>query len=71
MDYFYVNFDGMYDIVLYINSLKDIEYKHFLNDTFSKSFSNSYSDFINNFLINEIIDNSTILINNKMKIYID
>ena len=64
MDYFYVNFDGMYDIVLYINSLKDIEYKNFLNDVFTKSFSSSYSDFINNFMINEIIDNTTVLINN-------
>ena len=71
IEYFYANFDGMYDLIEYINNLKDIEYKNFLSDAFIKSFNESYSDFIDNFLASEIIDNSTLLINNRIEIYID
>ena len=65
------DFDGIEGIINYINYLKNETYKVNLYDLLIQSFNSSYSNLINNYLENDIIENITILINNRFELYIE
>ena len=68
---FDIYIENIYEIVVYINNLKDSEYKSFLTDIFKNFFNISYINLVNNYLIEELLDNTTIIINDKIELYID
>ena len=74
-DFIIENFDiyleNIYEITTFIFDLNDAEYKNFLGNLLIKSFEPSYIHLIDNYILNEIIDNATIIINNKLENYID
>ena len=74
-DFIIENFDiyleNIYEITSYIFDLNDAGYKNFLGNILIKSFEPSYLHLIDNYILKEIIDNSTIIINNKLENYID
>ena len=63
--------ESIYETIDHVNLLKDGEYKNFLSELLKKSFNYSYTNLINNYIIKDILDNVTILINNKFEIYLD
>ena len=71
IDDFYINIEDIYEIILYINRAKDSDYTKFLVNNLIKSFNISYEHFVDNFLIDEIIENTTKFISNKLELYID
>ena len=71
VDNFDIYLENIYEITTYINSYKDNDYKIFLNNILINSFNLSYNDLVNKYIINEMIDNITIIINNKLEIYLD
>ena len=68
---FKMNLEDINDIILHIINIKDNEYKIFLYDILIKSFNISYKDFVYNYILNEVTNNVTIFINNKLESYID
>ena len=70
LENFDVYLENIYEIITFISSLNDEDYKVFLNNSLIKSFM-SYENVVNNYIINEMIDNITILINNKIEFYLD
>ena len=65
------DFDGIEGIINYINYLKNETYKVNLYDLLIQSFNSSYFNLINNYLEDDIIENITILINNRFELYIE
>ena len=64
------NFDDIEAIINYINYIKNDEYKEYLSDLLINSFNYSYIYFINNYVLDEVIDNITILVNNKFNLHL-
>ena len=71
LENFDVYLENIYEITSFINDLNDNDYKQFLNKSLISSFALSYGGLVNNYIINEMIDNSTILIDNKIELYLD
>ena len=65
------NFVGIEGIINYMNHLNNDEYKICLYNLLIECFNCSYSNLINNFILNELIENITILINNRFELYIE
>ena len=64
------NFEGIENMINYANYLKDSEFSKFLYEELIYSFNNSYPNFVNNFLVDDLTDEVTALINNKLELYI-
>ena len=64
------NFEGIENMINYVNNLKYNDFKNFLNNLLIASFNSSYINFVNNFIIDDLIDDAIIKINNKLELYI-
>ena len=71
VDNFDIYLENIYEITTYINNYKDNEYKKFLNDLLVNSFNLSYNNIVNKYIVGEMIDNITIIINNKLELYLN
>ena len=71
MDNFDIYLENIFEITTYINNYKDNDYKTFLNDLLINSFNLSYNNLVNKYIIDEMIDNTSIIINNKLELYLD
>ena len=69
-DIYYKLFLAYDDTILYINYTQNSIYYDYLYNLLVNSFKPSYIDYIDNYLISPLIDNITILINNKAEIYL-
>ena len=58
-------------MISYSNSINNDNIINYISKLLIDSFNASYFNLLDNFIINELIDNITILINNKFEIYID
>ena len=58
-------------MINYINNTKNDIYKNYLYDLFIKSFNYSYFYLVNNYLIDELIDDISILIIDKLELNIE
>ena len=65
------NLDGIEGMINYINYLKNENYKNYFSNLLIESFMLSYNNLLNNFISNELIINITILVNNRLELYIE
>ena len=65
------NFEDIENMINYINNLKNNVYKNYLYDSFIKSFNYSYYYLVNNYLIDELIDDISISIIDKLELNIE
>ena len=63
--------ENIESIIRYANSISNYDINNYLFDKLVASFNDSYYNLFNNFILKELIDNITILINNKYEIYLD
>ena len=68
---FEIYFENIYEASTYINSFKESEYKKYLKSILIENFNKSYLDLKDKYIINELKDNVTIYINNKLEIFIN
>ena len=66
---FYI--DNINEVMVNLMRSKEVEYKEFLVDILKKSCNSSYSYLIDNYIMDELIDNVTIFINDKLEIFLD
>ena len=64
------DFYGIEGIINFINYIKSDEYKKYLSDLLIHSFNYSYFNYINNFVLEEVIDNITIIVNNRFNLHL-
>ena len=64
------DFYGIEGIINFINYIKNDEYKKYLSDLLINSFNKSYFNYINNYVLEEVIDNITLLINNRFNLHL-
>ena len=65
------NYEDIENMINYINSIKNDIYKNHLYDLFVESFNNSYFALVNNYLVDELIDDISILIIDKLDLNIE
>ena len=65
---YYIDFE---DMIFYINSIKNQEYRNSLYNSLIYSFNSSYSQFFEDYITKEISDNITIYLNDKLEIFIN
>ena len=63
--------ENIESIIRYANSISNYDLNNYLFDKLVASFNESYYNLFNNYILKELIDNITILINNKYEIYLD
>jgi len=65
------NYEDIESMINYLNYIKNDIYKNHLYDLFVESFNYSYLHLVNNYLINELIDDISILIIDKLELNIE
>jgi len=65
------NYEDIENMINYINNIKNDIYKNYLYDSFIKSFNYSYYYLVNNYLIDELVDDISILIIDKLELNIE
>ena len=67
----YIYYEDFEDIIFYLNMVKNEEYRNFLYNSLKQAYEISYVKFIDDYISNEITNNITIYINDKLDIFIE
>ena len=71
MNDFHNYFEDIEDLNLYINNIREPEYKNLMYNIFIEAFNKSYVNILKSYITNEIIDTINILVNDKLDIFIN